>query len=79
MNVSRNVLTKTWGYDKMASNRNRKGEPMKRYTFRMPVPFMDQVSSKCERNLTDASKIVRRLLELWLKGHINLDDYKDVE
>lgn len=46
-------------------------EKMKSYTFRLPPSLLNEALQKA--GMIPFSKIVRRLIEKWLKGEISID------
>jgi predicted HicB family RNase H-like nuclease len=46
----------------------------KKIMVRMPKELHDAVNAKAERELRPVAAVVRRLLEKWLRGEIDIDE-----
>lgn len=49
-------------------------EPMKQYSFKLPNNLLQDVENKAD--IVPVSKIIRALLEKWVKGEVELDHEK---
>ena len=61
----------------MSKGRPKQEVKMERITIRIMPDVWKQAKNRADRDLLNLSAVVRRLIELWLSGDINLDDFKD--